>query len=90
MMLPVAAAILFAGCTKETSNVRLDPQLATAKITSITSNSAMVQGFVVAQGDGFTERGICYDIAANPTTAKSKTLYTGSLHQPPLMWLLQD
>ncbi len=79
MMVPVAAAILYAGCTKETSNVRLDPQLATAKINSITSNSAVVQGFVVAQGDGFTEKGICYDIAANPTVAKSKTLYTGSL-----------
>jgi hypothetical protein len=79
MMLPVAVAIIYAGCTKETSNVRLDPQLATAKISSITSNSAMVQGFVVAQGDGFTEKGIVYDIAANPTVAKSKTLFTGSL-----------
>ncbi len=79
MMLPVAAAIIYAGCTKETSDVRLDPKLGTAKISSITSNSAVVQGFVVAQGDGFTEKGICYDIAANPTVAKSKTLYTGSL-----------
>lgn len=79
MMLPVAAAIIYAGCTKETSDVRLDPKLGTAKITNITSNSAVVQGFVVAQGDGFTEKGICYDIAANPTVAKSKTLYTGSL-----------
>jgi starch-binding outer membrane protein SusE/F len=79
MMLPVAAAILFAGCTKETSDVRLDPKLGTAKISGITSNSAVVEGFVIAQGDGFTEKGICYDVAANPTTAKSKTLYTGSL-----------
>lgn len=79
MMLPVAAAIIYAGCTKETSDVRLDPKLGTAKISNITSNSAVVQGFVVAQGDGFTEKGICYDIAANPTVAKSKTLYTGSL-----------
>lgn len=79
MMVPVAAAILFAGCTKDTSDVRLDPKLGTAKISSITSNSALVEGFVVAQGDGFTEKGICYDIAANPTVAKSKTLYTGSL-----------
>ncbi len=79
MMVPVAAAILFAGCTKDTSDVRLDPKLGTAKISSITSNSAIVEGFVVAQGDGFTEKGICYDIAANPTVAKSKTLYTGSL-----------
>jgi hypothetical protein len=79
MMVPVVAAILFAGCTKDTSDVRLDPKLGTAKISSITSNSALVEGFVVAQGDGFTEKGICYDIAANPTVAKSKTLYTGSL-----------
>ena len=79
MMVPVAAAIVFAGCTKDTSDVRLDPKLGTAKISGITSNSAIVEGFVVAQGDGFTEKGICYDIAANPTVAKSKTLYTGSL-----------
>jgi hypothetical protein len=79
MMLPVAAAIIYAGCTKETSDVRLDPKLGTAKVSNITSNSAVVQGFVVAQGDGFTEKGICYDIAAGPTTAKSKTLYTGTL-----------
>ena len=79
MMVPVVAAILFAGCTKETSDVRLDPKLGTAKISGITSNSAIVEGFVVAQGDGFTEKGICYDIAANPTVAKSKTLYSGSL-----------
>ena len=44
MMLPVAAAIIYAGCTKETSDVRLDPKLGTAKITNITSNSAVVQG----------------------------------------------
>jgi hypothetical protein len=79
MMLPVAAAVLLAGCTKETSDVRLDPKLATAKVSGITSNSATIMGFVVAQGDGFTEKGVCYDIAANPTTAKSKTVYTGSL-----------
>lgn len=79
MMLPVAAAVLLAGCTRETSDVRLDPKLATAKVSGITSNSATIMGFVVAQGDGFTEKGVCYDIAANPTTAKSKTVYTGSL-----------
>ena len=72
MMVPVAAAILFAGCTKETSDVRLDPKLGTAKISSITSNSALVEGFVVAQGDGFTEKGICYDIAAEPNSGQVK------------------
>jgi hypothetical protein len=79
MMLPVAAALLFAGCTKETSNVRLEPKMGTTKVFDITSNSATVVGFVVAQGDGFTEKGICYDIAPVPTTAKSKTVFSGSL-----------
>ena len=79
MMLPVALALILAACTKETSEVRLATTLATAKISSITSNSAIVQGYVVAQGDGITEKGICYDKAAGPTTAKSKTIYTGSL-----------
>jgi hypothetical protein len=79
MMLPVAAAVLLAGCTKETSNVRLDPKLATAKVSGVTSNAATIMGFVVAQGDGFTEKGVCYDIAASPTVDKSKSVYTGSL-----------
>ena len=61
MMLPVAAAILIAGCTKETSEVRLDPALGTTKVFGITSNAATVVGFVVAEGDGFTEKGVCYD-----------------------------
>ncbi|MRR20164.1 SusF/SusE family outer membrane protein [bacterium] len=77
MMLPVAAAILIAGCTKETSEVRLDPSLGTTKVLDITSSSATVVGFVVAEGDGFTEKGVCYDLAPAPTTAKSKALFTG-------------
>ncbi len=78
MMLPVAAAILLAGCTKETSEVRLDPRLGTTKVFDITSSSATVVGFVVAEGDGFTEKGVCYDTEPNPTVAKSKTLFTGT------------
>jgi hypothetical protein len=78
MMLMVAAAILIAGCTKETSEVRLDPKLGTAKVFDITSNSATVTGFVVAEGDGFTEKGICYDTEANPTIASSKTPFAGA------------
>jgi len=76
MMLPVAAAIILAGCTKETSEVRLDPTLATTKVFNVTSNSATVIGFVVAEGDGFTEKGVCYDLEPNPTIAKSKTIFT--------------
>jgi len=78
MMLPVAAAILLAGCTKETSEVRLDPKLGTTKVFDITSSSATVVGFVVAEGDGFTEKGVCYDTEPNPTTAKSKTPFAGT------------
>ncbi|MFZ2287801.1 MAG: SusF/SusE family outer membrane protein [Bacteroidales bacterium] len=78
MMLPVAAAILFAGCTEETSEIRLDPELGTTKVFDITSNSATVVGFVVAEGDGFTEKGVCYDTEPNPTIAKSKTPFLGT------------
>lgn len=77
MMLPVAAVLLVTGCTKETSEIRLDPALGTTKVFNVTSSSATVTGFVVAEGDGFTERGVCYDIEANPTIAKSKTAYDG-------------
>ncbi len=75
MMLPVAAAVMLAGCTKETSDIRLDPSLGTTKVFNITSNAATVTGFVVAEGNGFTERGICYDTQASPTTDKSKAVY---------------
>ncbi len=78
MMLPVAAAIIFAGCTKETSEIRLDPKLGTTKVFDITSNAATVVGFVVAEGDGFTERGVCYDLEPNPTIAKSKAVFIGA------------
>lgn len=78
MMLMVAAAIFIAGCTKETSEVRLDPALGTTKVFDVTSNSAVVTGFVVAEGDGFTEKGVCYDTEANPTIAKSKTPFAGA------------
>lgn len=87
MMFPVAAAILLTGCTKETSEIRLDPTLATTKVFNVTSNSATVIGFVVAEGDGFTEKGVCYDLEPNPTIAKSKTIFseiatTATYHVP--------
>lgn len=75
MMLPVAAMLILTGCTKETSDVRLDPQLGTNKVFDITSGSAVVSGFVVSEGEGFTEKGVCYDKNANPTIEKSKVVY---------------
>lgn len=77
MMLPVAAVLLLASCTKETSEIRLDPSLGTTRVFNITSNSATVTGFVVAEGDGFTTRGICYDKQPGPTTSKSTAPFAG-------------
>jgi len=37
-----------------------------------------VVGYVIAQGDGFTEKGVCYNTATKPTVANSKAVYTGS------------
>jgi hypothetical protein len=72
----VTATIFFAACTKETSNVRLDPKISTSQVLNVKSDSATVVGFIVAAGDGFTEKGVCYDIAPAPTTAKSKVVFT--------------
>ncbi len=75
MVLPVAAALIFTGCTKETSEVRLDPELGTTRVFNITSATAIVTGFVVAEGEGFTEKGVCYDTGTNPTIDKSKAVF---------------
>ena len=73
----VTASFLFAACTKENADVRLDPKLATTQLLNVTSNAATVVGFVVADGDGFTEKGVCYNTAAAPTIANNKVAYTG-------------
>ena len=73
----VTATILFAACTKENEEVRLAPKLATTQLLNVTSNTATVVGFVVAAGDGFTEKGVCYNTATAPTIANSKVAYTG-------------
>ncbi len=73
----VTATIIFASCTKDNSDVRLEPKLATTQILNITSDSATVIGFVVAEGDGFTEKGICYNTATSPTISNNKTAYAG-------------
>jgi hypothetical protein len=70
------ATIFFAACKKE-EDVKLDPQLATTQVLNYTSSTATVVGFVVAAGDGFTEKGVCYNTATTPTVANSKAIYTG-------------
>ena len=73
----VTATIFFAACTKEKSDIRLIPTLASTQTLNIKSDAATVVGFVVAAGDGFTEKGVCYSTTPAPTTAASKVAYTG-------------
>lgn len=73
----VTASIIFASCTKETAEVRLDPTLSTSKTLNITSSTATVVGYVVAEGDGFTEKGVCYNTETAPSIANNKVAYTG-------------
>jgi len=37
----------------------------------------VVEGFVIAEGDGLTERGICYSTSENPTTDDNTVVYEG-------------
>ena len=69
-------ASVFASCKKEQSNVRLDPKLATSQVINIKSDSATVVGFVVAAGDGFSERGVVYNTQTGPTTSDSKVVFS--------------
>jgi starch-binding outer membrane protein SusE/F len=73
----LAATIVFAACTEEMSETRLDPKLATSQLLDVTSSTATVVGFVVAQGDGLTEKGVCYNTSANPTIENNKVAYSG-------------
>lgn len=73
----VTATLIITSCTKETSEVRLDPTLSTSQTLDVTSEGATVVGFVVADGGGFTERGVCYNTATAPTIENNKVAYTG-------------
>jgi hypothetical protein len=77
----VTATIVFASCTKEQSNVRLDPKISTSQVINVKSDSATVIGFVVAAGNGFWEKGVCYNTATGPTTANSKVVYNAAANQ---------
>ncbi len=72
------ATVFLAACTKEMAEVRLAPKLSTSQYLNVTSDAATVIGFVVAAGDGFAERGVCYNTAAAPTITNKKVVYTGT------------
>ncbi len=61
-----ATLIFFAACEKD-DMIKLDPQVVTWGITDITSTSAIVSGFVVAEGDGFIEHGVAWGTENDPT-----------------------
>ncbi len=71
----VAATIFFAACTKEQSDVRLYPQLSTSQVLNVKSDSVTIVGFVISEGDGLIQKGVCYKTSAGPTIADSKTIY---------------
>ena len=72
----ITATIVFVSCKKEQSNVRLNPKLATSQVLNVKSDSATVVGFVVASGDGFSERGVCYSTQTGPTISDSKVVFS--------------
>ncbi|MDP4208382.1 MAG: SusF/SusE family outer membrane protein [Bacteroidota bacterium] len=76
MAILITSAIFFVACTKEESDVRLDPKLSTSQVLNVKSDSATVVGFVVSAGDGFAEKGVCYNTATAPTTANSKVVFS--------------
>lgn len=78
MSILVFAAFTFVACTEDISDNRLDPKLSTSDIENLTSDSVIVVGYVLASGDGFIERGVCWDLIENPTTSSNKVVYTGN------------
>ncbi len=74
----VTAALFFTACTKDTADVKLSPTLASTLTQNILSDAATVTGFVVAEGDGFVEKGVCYATTPAPTVSNTKVAYTGA------------
>lgn len=85
MGLMVVLAFMVVACTKENPNVKLDTQLTTAQVKNVTSESATVMGFVIAEGDGITERGVCYSTQTNPTVEDNKVVYNDELEEAAFM-----
>lgn len=75
--LMVTLAFMVVACTKENPDVKLDAQLTTAQVKAVTSESATVVGFVIAEGGGITEKGVCYNTQASPTIDNNKVVYNG-------------
>jgi|WetSurMetagenome_2_1015567.scaffolds.fasta_scaffold04981_3 starch-binding outer membrane protein SusE/F len=78
LMLLVIVATFFTGCTNNQDNLRLNPTVTSLQMPYISSDSATIDCYVVAAGDGFTERGVCYSSTIQtPTTSDNKVIYEG-------------
>ena len=73
----IIAVAFVTACTKETADIRLDPELGTSEVLNITSNQATVMGFIVAEGSGFIEIGVCYDTETEPSIGDNKVEFEG-------------
>lgn len=72
IFLYLAAAVLFVTACKKDEQTKLAPAVATSATVNITDVTAVVSGFIVASGSGFTERGVCWSTTHTPTIANSK------------------
>ncbi len=73
----VVLSTTWVACTEDMSEVRLDADLTTTQSMNLTSSSAEVEGYIVAQGNGITEKGVCYSLLEMPTISDEKEIYTG-------------
>ncbi|MBS0010483.1 MAG: SusF/SusE family outer membrane protein [Bacteroidales bacterium] len=76
----VALALMLAvmgACTEKTADIRLDAKMSTSEVVNIKSDQATVIGFVVAEGAGFIQKGICYDTEAEPSIGDTKIEFEG-------------
>ncbi len=67
--------LIFVGCEKDDLKT-LNNEMVTWQYDKTTSTSVELSGFVVAQGNGFTEYGVVYGLTENPTTSDSKVVAT--------------
>jgi starch-binding outer membrane protein SusE/F len=74
----VTAIVIIASCTKEVADVRLSSKLGTTTALNVTSDSATITAFVVAVGDGFVQKGVCYSTTANATPYNTKVIFAGT------------
>jgi len=68
----IGVSIFSSSCKKDNKTL---PIITTNEITGITTNSAISGGNISSDGGAkVTERGVCWDILSNPSTASEKTL----------------